>query len=505
VFDGGVWLGYANDPVNLYHMGTGERVGALVHNRLGGDLVAAVRLWDRLELGLGAPLILAQSAELDTAMPGNNLSGAGLGDLRIMPKVTVLRRGRTAVAVMATLGLPTSTLDDYGGNDGLSISPALAVSNGGTVGLRLAANVGYRTRSSAQALDLAVDDEVYARAGLGYAFASSLELDATLDLATAAEDVFGAFNRNHAELRGGASYDITSAVRLFGAAGMGLAEGFGTPDWRALAGLRLGRGKSEPRPAQKPPLDRDRDGIIDVADKCPTEAETRNSFEDDDGCPDDPDPDRDGLIGAADQCPNEPEDADGFEDTNGCPDPDNDRDGILDLDDKCRDVPGVAVMQGCPDPDRDGDGVVDRLDKCPDEPGKAELDGCKDKPRVTVGDGKLEILDIVYFATDAAIIQPQSFAILDEVARVANIHTEITKLRIEGHTDDQGNDAYNKSLSQRRADAVRTYLIQKGVAAGRLEAMGFGEEQPKVDNGTPEGRATNRRVEFIISDAMKPR
>ncbi|HWO20624.1 MAG TPA: OmpA family protein [Kofleriaceae bacterium] len=503
--DGGLWLGYANDPVNLYDMATGDRVGALVHSRFGGDLVAAVRLWDRLELGLGAPLVFAQSAELDAGMPGGSLSGAGLGDLRLSPKVTVLRRGRTALAVMASLGLPTSTLDDYGGNDGVSFSPSLAVSHGGARGLRLAANAGYRTRSSARALNLEVDDEVYARGALGYAFASSLEVDATVDFATGADDMLGASNRNHAELRGGVSYDVTPAVRLFGAAGLGVAEGFGTPDWRTLVGVRLGRGKEEPRRAPRPlpPSDRDGDGILDVADRCPTEAETKNGFVDDDGCPDDPDPDRDGLMGAADQCPNEPEDMDGFQDGNGCPDPDNDGDTVLDVDDKCRDMAGVVAMQGCPEPDRDGDKVVDRLDNCPDEPGKPELAGCNQEQRVKIGDGKLEILDIVYFATNAEVIQPQSFAILDEVARVLSAHPEIAKIRVEGHTDDQGDDVYNKRLSQRRAEAVRAYLTQKGVAAGRLEAVGFGEEQPKADNATAPGRATNRRVEFMLDTPVR--
>ena len=236
-YDAGVWLGYANDPINVYDMATGERLGALVQARVGGDLVAAFRLWDRLELGVGVPMIVSQSADLEgaAAMIGNDVSGVGFGDLRLSSKVTVARRGGTALAVMAGLSLPTSTLDDYGGDHGLAFSPALAVSHA-RGGLRLAANVGYRARPSAEALNLKVDDEVYARTGVGYRFPSSLEVDATFDVATGASDVLGAFNRNHAELRGGLAYDLTSAVRVFGATGVGVAEGFGTPDWRALVG-----------------------------------------------------------------------------------------------------------------------------------------------------------------------------------------------------------------------------------------------------------------------------
>jgi outer membrane protein OmpA-like peptidoglycan-associated protein len=530
-FDAGLWVGYANDPITVYEMQSGDRVGALVHNRFGGDLVVALRLKDRLELGVAAALIFGQSEDGAAGMLVGDTYGNGIGDLRITPKVTLLRRGSTAVALLASLSLPTSTVDDFGGDRSATFSPAVAVSH--VLGrVRLAGNIGYRTRPETETLNLSVNDEIYLRAGVGYRFPSSLELDGTFDIATGADDFFGAFNRNFSEVRGGASYDLTRGVRVFGALGAGLAEGYGTPDWRALVGFRLG--PSGERPAE-PKRDRDNDGILDVADRCPDQAETRNSFEDADGCPDDPDPDKDNVIGAADQCPTEPEDADGFEDGNGCPDPDNDNDKILDVEDKCRDVagvpetqgcpdpdrdgdtivdrldkcpdqPGVAALQGCPDPDRDGDTVVDRIDNCPDEPGLPENQGCKKKELVKLVDGKIEILDIVYFNLNAAVIQPKSYALLDNVARVLVSHPEITKVRVEGHTDNQGDDVYNKKLSQRRADAVRAYLIKKGVAGARLDAVGFGEEQPKVDNGTVEGRATNRRVEFVIvggSDTVK--
>ncbi len=121
-----------------------------------------------------------------------------------------------------------------------------------------------------------VDDEVYARLGAGYRFVSSLELDASFDVATGADDVFGAFNRNYAELRGGVAYDLTPSLRLFGAAGAGVAEGFGTPDWRALMGLRLGSAsRRAPAPAPErpaPPCRRPTPtatAILDVADRCP--------------------------------------------------------------------------------------------------------------------------------------------------------------------------------------------------------------------------------------------
>ena len=453
--DAALWLGYANDPLNVYQMSDGARVASFVANRVGGELVGAIHLWDRLELDLAAPLIVSQSNDLNGLMnPNGALSGFGLGDLRVTPKVTLLHQGRSpvAIAVYASLTLPTSTTTDYGGDRKATISPALVVSSGYALGLRVSVAGGYRARTRTHALDLVVDDEVFAQAGLGYRFESSLELDGTFDLATAANDVFGAFNRNHAEVRGGLGVDVTCNVRLFAAAGVGVAEGFGTPDWRALGGVRL---VTCPIPPKAAPVK-----VVETVPPPP---------------PPTPIPVPDPAI-----------------------DLDSDNDGVLDSVDECPTVAGLPELKGCPDPDRDGDTVVDRLDNCPDEPGPPENQGCKAKQLVKIGQGKLEILDIVYFALDKAVIQKRSFELLDEVARVLGAHPEITKIRVEGHTDSQGNDAYNKKLSQRRADAVMAYLIKKGVAVDRLEAHGFGEEVPKDTNATKEGRAANRRVEFTI-------
>jgi large repetitive protein len=507
--DVGLWFGYANDPVNVYRMSDGDRVGSLVANRIGGDLVGSIRLRDRFEIGLAAPVIIAQSEDLGSlmAVPGTDISGFGLGDLRVTPKATLWRsqssRSPVAIALMMGVTLPTSTSDDYGGDDGVTLSPALALSKGGAVGVRFAMAGGYRVRPEAQALDLTVDDEVFGQVGLAYRFPSSFEIDGTFDVATAADDVFGAFNRNHAEARLGAGYDATSVVRLFAAGGAGLAEGFGTPDWRALVGLRLIANERKPEEKRLPPrvIDSDKDGIMDPDDRCVAEPETVNDYEDTDGCPDNPDPDGDKIVGTADACPTDAEDLDGFTDTDGCPDPDNDKDTVLDVEDACRDVPGKVELRGCPDPDRDGDTVVDRMDNCPDEPGTVENQGCKAPQKVKIVGDKLEIIDIVYFKLNRAVIENRSNALLDEVARVIIAHPEVTKVRIEGHTDSQGNDAYNKDLSQRRADAVKVYLTKKGIVEGRLEAIGFGEEQPKADNTTKEGRAANRRVEFTLTGA----
>ncbi|MCB9506597.1 MAG: OmpA family protein [Myxococcales bacterium] len=254
-------------------------------------------------------------------------------------------------------------------------------------------------------------------------------------------------------------------------------------------------------------VDSDGDGIEDNDDACPEVAEDVDGFEDADGCPD-PDNDADGLLDADDQCPDEAEDADGFEDADGCPDPDNDADGVLDADDQCptdaEDVDGFEDEDGCPDPDNDGDGLLDADDQCPDEAedydGFEDNDGC---PEEGVGLVQLTceaiiINDVVYFATGSDVIEERSFPLLDQVAGVLRGATFVTLVEVAGHTDDRGRDDANLDLSQRRAASVRNYLVAAGLEPERLRSEGYGETRPIQPNTTADGRAANRRVEFVI-------
>ena len=252
--------------------------------------------------------------------------------------------------------------------------------------------------------------------------------------------------------------------------------------------------------------DTDGDGLYDPIDKCPTEPEDLDGFEDDDGCPEDQDTDGDGLLDSVDHCPREPEDKDGFQDEDGCPDPDNDGDGILDGVDKCpnqaEDFDQFEDTDGCPDPDNDADGILDVNDKCPNEPedfdGDADEDGCPDLfKRIVMRDDRIELKQKVFFATNKSVIKSNSFELLDEVAQALQVASKI-RVRIEGHTDSQGSDKKNLKLSQDRANSVKTYLMNKGVDPGRMEAIGYGETTPIEDNRTAIGREANRRVEFNI-------
>lgn len=216
------------------------------------------------------------------------------------------------------------------------------------------------------------------------------------------------------------------------------------------------------------------------------------------------DSDGDGVANRLDQCPDTPKGA--KVDTKGCP-LDSDGDGVFDGLDKCPDTPaGVKVnAEGCP-LDSDGDGIPDYQDKCPTVPAPGTVDGCPPPPAAKPAEPEAPMaapeaprkltLEGVNFDSDSARLRPESLAILDNAAATLKEWGEV-KVEVAGHTDSTNSDAYNLRLSQRRAEAVRAYLIKQGVAADRLTAKGYGESSPVADNKTAAGRYKNRRVELI--------
>jgi outer membrane protein OmpA-like peptidoglycan-associated protein len=259
--------------------------------------------------------------------------------------------------------------------------------------------------------------------------------------------------------------------------------------------------------AKPRPGDRDGDGYRDPDDKCPDKPENYNGFEDDDGCPDDPDTDGDGITDSSDHCILEPEDKDGYLDDDGCPDLDNDGDGIPDDKDKCKNQPedfdGFEDDDGCPDPDNDKDEVADVNDMCPNTPGfnGGDKPGCpKRMNSVVVTTKEIRITQQIQFAPGSWIILPVSFKILNEVVEVLKDNPKIT-LEVQGHTDDVGPAAYNKNLSQQRADSVVKYIVKAGIAQNRLVPKGYGMERPLVPNVNAANRAINRRVQFVRTES----
>jgi len=249
-----------------------------------------------------------------------------------------------------------------------------------------------------------------------------------------------------------------------------------------------------------PELDNDADGLKDDVDKCPDLAEDFDGFQDEDGCPD-LDNDADGIPDVDDRCPNEPEDFDGVEDTDGCPDvvQDSDNDGVPDNVDKCplkaEDLDGFQDEDGCPDLDNDLDGILDKDDQCPNESetfnGYMDEDGCPDERPIE----ERLILKGVHFESGSAALTPDSYAVLDQVVRSLMAYPEV-RVEIRGYTDSVGSWEYNLNLSQKRAEAVKQYLVNSGIDPSRLIAKGYGEADPIASNKTAEGRAQNRRIEF---------
>lgn len=181
---------------------------------------------------------------------------------------------------------------------------------------------------------------------------------------------------------------------------------------------------------------------------------------------------------------------------------DSDGDGIRDEEDLCPNEAGVAEFNGCPVTDMDGDGVNDLEDKCPQEAGPASNHGCPDVKPDTIARETEEKISFaaknILFGASSDKLTQSSFAGLDEVVSVMKAHPSY-KLTIHGHTDASGKPEQNKKLSQQRADAVKHYLVSKGIEEHRLEAEGFGSEKPLADDKTKAGRAVNRRVELRLA------
>lgn len=240
------------------------------------------------------------------------------------------------------------------------------------------------------------------------------------------------------------------------------------------------------------PVDSDKDGVADPMDKCPDTP--AGATVDASGCP--ADSDRDGVADYMDKCPNTP--AGVKVDAKGCPS-DSDNDGVMDSEDKCPNTPaGVKVdARGCPI-DSDGDGVADYLDKCPGT-----------KPDTLVDDNgcalpeKVSITLKIEFETAKADIRSKYNDKIKGVADFMNKYPSTT-VEIGGHTDNVGKEAANVLLSQKRADAVKKYLVDKfGVDASRITTKGYGPSKPVADNATAAGRQQNRRVEAVIETMVR--
>lgn len=252
------------------------------------------------------------------------------------------------------------------------------------------------------------------------------------------------------------------------------------------------RGEAVDRRGCTLPKDGDADGVVDEEDRCPgTRPDDRVDVN---GCSLPEDTDGDGVTNNIDRCPNTL--AGDTVDAAGCA-RDTDRDGVMDSADKCPGTrPGERIdATGCPPPkDSDLDGVMDPADRCPGTPAGRQVDstGC---PPLFTGMQRTLVLTGVNFATGSTALTVQTREILDRVATSLAANPDV-RVEVAGYTDNRGGGAANLRLSQRRADAVRAYLIERGVSPGQITARGYGAEDPIDTNVTASGRARNRRVEL---------
>lgn len=530
-----IWGNYSHNP--LVVVSGGDILYPLQSSVLGVDLAGAVSLLDGMQVEVNVPATAFQVVATDTPFSFNPASSA-LSDISLGLKWRLVdgQKSPFGLALAPQVFIPSGSPESYTGGL-MSFSGSVLLDTKLKNGAWIGANLGYRYRSDAQSLaNLTVDDELVYRLGASIP-AGPGTITADLFGRVGVQAVAGGdVAEVPLELMVGLARPVSKNLTLNLGLSTGLVAGYGTPDYRIAAGLSWGvrsndrdedgladsidQCPNEPEDKDSfqdsdgcPDPDNDGDGILDINDRCPNVAEDKDGFQDNDGCVD-PDNDGDGLGDLQDRCPNDPEDRDGFEDSEGCPDPDNDHDGLPDANDRCPNEPedqdGFQDNDGCPDPDNDGDGLADLSDRCPNDPETLnsfeDEDGCPDiKPTKNVKSegGKLVLLEKIYFALDKADIKPQSFKILDEAVSVFKDNANL-RIRIEGHTDDQGSDEHNLDLSQRRADSVKTYLVTHGIDAARIVTRGFGETQPIVPNINEENRAKNRRIEWVILTENTP-
>ena len=515
-----------------------------------------------LEIGVSVPLTIMagdRAPDLEDQPNSNDnrdfkLDGQGLGNVGLHLKTRFIKSSRpphVGLGVIASVFLGTTDPKNrWLGEDQLvpQFMGILDKEFGRQGRLRMAINGGIRLRKTRTFVDDGAGEDADDRPATttGETMTASNEVPFGFGVAYALSkgkvdligEVFGSIplgdHENYQPLEALAGIKLYLARNSFLSlgAGRGLmpAKG-GNPDARAMIGIvfepnigdRDGDGlkddvdkcPDDPEDMDQfededgcPEPDNDRDGILDEDDKCPNIPEDKDGFQDEDGCPegDKNDRDGDGIHDNVDKCPDEPEDFDQFQDEDGCPDPDNDQDGILDVDDLCPNDPedkdGFEDEDGCPDLDNDKDRILDKDDRCPNEPetynGTDDDDGCPDRGRVVVTDTAIEILDMMYFEYNKAVIKPVSYPILDAVAATLNGNPSIQLIEVQGHTDERGNDAYNLDLSDKRAAAVKKYLVDKGVEEKRLESQGYGETQPIDRRSNEAAWAKNRRVAFLI-------
>ena len=512
---------------------------SIVRNQVFVHAGAALVLADRFRFGVSVPIQLFADGHSITGADGlvykSPLHEQSVGDIRGTLDLNVFGTyaDPVSMAIGASVWFPVGQRESYDGDDVTRFEPHVNFA-GDLLDHKWAwsARAGYQLRPLRENfLDTRTGSQLTFGGGLGLRFADHAILIGPELYGSTVLTNGDAFSQKDSPIEGilGAHFKVFHDFRINAGVGTHLTNAYGAAPVRTLLSLEwfpdqeppdrdkdgipddkdacpdvAGVPTNDPKTngCPPPPPDRDGDGIIDSLDACPDVKGVATSDPKTNGCP--PDRDGDGVLDGVDACPDVPGVATDDPKTNGCP-ADRDGDGIYDKDDACPDVKGIKTddpkTNGCPDTDRDKDGVLNDDDACPDEAGPKSSDpktnGC---PRVFIKNAQIQILEQPKFDFNKADIKPESDSLLTEVAKAMTDHPEIKRVRVEGHTDNKGSEAYNQKLSEERAASVVKWLTGHGVAADRLVSKGIGLKTPLVPNDTDANRALNRRVEFHIED-----
>lgn len=499
-------LHYADQP--LQYTRGGKRVGGVIDGLVTGEAAASFGILRNLEVNGAFPVAVYQQASNNfytRRFLRRDLAAAGLNDPRVGVKYRFLAEGeelyQPAVAAVPWVSFPLGKEDDFMGSNAMCLSVGAAAQKhfGPLTG---ALNLAYVTRPRSRMGDLVVDDGLAWSIGQRTRLAGGADRPIEGAIELQGDTVFRNFGKAAAsptEIIASARQRQRNGLIFLGGLGVGLGTGYGAPRFRLVFGLQWDMAEPrtfesvqpgpEPTPEATPvmtpvplpepiatptpaPAAIATPEITPVppifmsdATPTPTPAADASTI----------DSDGDTIVDVSDACPGDAEDMDGLKDEDGCPEKDVDEDGIPDEQDKCQFT--LETINGYQDED-----------------------GCPDlgAPKVIIEKNKIVILDKVFFTTSKDVILDKSFSLLDQVAATLKAKTNIKLLRVEGHTDDQGPDTTNMELSERRAKAVVAYLVRAGIDAARLTSAGLGESKPLESNATPDGRANNRRVEFLI-------
>lgn len=465
-------LSWAREPLVLQIDGVTVPGGRLVHRQFWGFLQGSLGLGDRLLLDVALPVALFQSGSRPiAALP--EVSAVALGDVKVGVRTPLPRLGPLDLAAAVDLWIPTGSEEAFSSDGAVRVQPRL-VASGSAGPLEYGGTLGYLHRESS--------DRVLTSTGPALSFSAA-----------------GAWRvgpwRFGPELFGRYQFDgaATSPVEALlgghwrrGAIDAGLALSTGLDRSPGAAPLRVLAQVSWRPPARPAGLSAEALARL-AAERAAAEQAAAD------------------LVAAERLAAAQASDERAAADRAAAGQAAADRASTDRLAAERAEAERLAAERARATADRDGDGIPDVSDACPDQQGQTHVEaarhGCPAPVPVLVKvtRERIEILQAVQFETSRDVIRPESEALLTEVAQVLGGHPELVKVMVEGHTDAQGAKDFNMTLSGKRAEAVKRWLVEMGgVDAARLTAEGYGPARPIDTNTTTEGRARNRRVEFRI-------